>query len=210
MRTGRPVLYGKFLSPYVRRVAVTLNLFEMPFEHKNISAIGDETEREAVNPVGRVPALCLVSGETLVDSAAILDHLDEIAGPERALIPPTGVERRKALQHLAIATGAIDRAMTANAERRRETPDADRLRRLLRQCQQGFAALEPSFSDQNISSLQQTHITAAVGFRFVNHIFPGTLTSDEFPSLSHLSLNCESHACFSAAPLDQVGRLNSG
>ena len=42
------------------------------------------------------------SGETLIDSGAIIDHLDEQAGPARALIPPHGAERRRI--HQAMAT----------------------------------------------------------------------------------------------------------
>ncbi|MFO1035112.1 MAG: hypothetical protein U1E15_14010 [Hyphomicrobiales bacterium] len=44
----------------------------------------------------RVPALILADGETLVDSTVIIDHLDEMAGPARALTTRHGPERRKA------------------------------------------------------------------------------------------------------------------
>jgi len=119
--------------------------------------IDDEEERERINPVGRVPALILSDDETLVDSFAILDHLDEQAG-SKALVPKSGLARRQALQHISIATGAIDRAMTANAERRRTPPDDERLKRLLRQCTRGpnlFALAEraeslPAFSASRI------------------------------------------------------------
>lgn len=206
MTSGMPVLYGMFLSPYVRRVAVSLNVFGIPFEHRAISAVGDEREREGVNPVGRVPALQLPSGEVLVDSAAILDHLDEVAGPERALIPSSGVGRRRALQQLAIATGAIDRAMTANAERRREIPDPARIDRLLRQCQQGFEALERELGGRDQfddSGLRQPDITAAVGFSFVNHIFPGTLSGSALPGLWSATRRSEALVEFQAAQFDR-------
>ena len=39
------------------------------------------------DPLGRVPALVLADGESLIDSAAILDFLDDLVGPERALLP---------------------------------------------------------------------------------------------------------------------------
>ncbi len=106
MTNNTPLLYGKFLSPYVRRVGVSLNILGIAFERSIISAIDDESKREAVNPVGRVPALRLESGEILVDSAAILDHYDELVGPNLALIPTAGNSRRTALQLLAVATGA--------------------------------------------------------------------------------------------------------
>ena len=44
----------------------------------------------AINPLGRIPSLVLDDGEVLIDSAAILDWLDQTVGPERALLPPPG------------------------------------------------------------------------------------------------------------------------
>lgn len=204
MTEARPVLYGKFLSPYVRRVAVSLNVLGIVFEHSIMSAITDQAEREAVNPVGRVPALRLTSGEILIDSAAILDYLDELVGPDRALIPTEGPSRRVALRRLAIATGAIDRSMTANGERRRAAPESDRIKRLLRQCRQGFRALEEELNGRTFFDgevLGQVDITTAIGYRFVNHIFPGTLSPDQMPGIADLSDRCEAMAIFKDADL---------
>ena len=102
MTGNKPLLYGKYLSPYVRRVGVSLHVLGISFERSIISAIDDEGKREAVNPVGRVPALQLETGEILVDSAAILDHYDEMVGPKLALVPAKGDGRRAALQLLAM------------------------------------------------------------------------------------------------------------
>jgi len=202
-----PVLLGRFLSPYVRRIGVTLHHFDMPFERRIISAIDDERERERANPVGRVPAFVLISSETLIDSAAILDHLDELAGPDRALIPPKGEPRRRALRQIAIATGTIDRAMAANAERRRPSPqrNPDRQDRLLRQARQGLDALEHDLAGRTWfgdAGLNQVDITAAVGFTFINHIFPEMLPPAALPSLEAHSDQCEALPAFQAAAID--------
>jgi glutathione S-transferase len=53
----------------------------------------------------------LESGEALVESGAILDHLDEAYGRDRALIAPSGPARRAALQRMALATGTADKAV---------------------------------------------------------------------------------------------------
>lgn len=202
-----PVLLGRFLSPYVRRVGVTLNHFGMAFERSIISAIGDEQARERANPVGRVPALILASGETLIDSAAILDYLDEFAGSERVLVPPKGEPRRRALRQIALATGAIDRAMAANAERRRpgRQHDPERQARLIRQAKQGFEVLERDLDGRfwfDGAGLGQADITTAIGFTFVNHIFPQTLEAATLPSLATLTECCEVLPAFENAPLD--------
>jgi glutathione S-transferase len=201
MLAERPVLFGRYLSPYVRRVAVTLNLYGIEFDQRIISAIGDEAERETINPVGRVPAFKLSSGEVLIDSAAILDHLDELAGEEKSLTPLAGVARRNALRRLAIATGAIDRAMTANAERRRpETQqDAARLKRLIRQARSGFEELDRDLGVKEFfdgERMGQADITSAIGFAFVNHIFPGSLPENALPNLARQSAASELSAPF--------------
>ena len=94
------MLIGMFDSPFVRPVAISLDLFGMPFEHANWS-VGKDFERiRKHNPLGRVPALVLDDGEALVESSAILDYLDERAGPERALLPPSGNGPARGVAHL--------------------------------------------------------------------------------------------------------------
>ena len=200
------ILYGKCLSPYVRRVAVSLNFLNLAYERVVISAIQDEQVREKLNPVGRVPALKLSEDDVLIDSHAILDYVDEHAGDLARLLPRAGLARKTALRRLALATGAIDRAMTANAERRRPDFDAQRLTRLIRQCKQGFGYLENELGNRELfdtdRGLQQVDITTVVGFSFINHIFPGTLRDSEFPGLNNLAIQCEERDCFKSAEID--------
>src|ERR1700682_4230218 len=55
-----------------------------------------------LQPMGKVPALVLDNGEVLIDSAGIIDVLHEMAGPNKALIPPSGAARLRALQLIGI------------------------------------------------------------------------------------------------------------
>jgi glutathione S-transferase len=105
-------LIGQFDSPFVRRIGIALTLYGMKFEHKPWSVFGDWQKFASHNPLRRVPTLVLQGGEALIDSAAILDHLDEVAGPERALIAPSGTARRAALRRIALVTGAADKAVS--------------------------------------------------------------------------------------------------
>ena len=72
---------------------------------------------QKINPLIRVPSLILETGETLIDSAAIIDHLDEMAGPARALTPAHGPERRKVLQAVVLALGTTEKAVALFFER---------------------------------------------------------------------------------------------
>ncbi len=61
------------------------------------------------NPLGRIPALVLDSGETLIDSSAIIDHLDEVYGHDRPLTPRGGADRRAVLKVAAMMMGACEK-----------------------------------------------------------------------------------------------------
>lgn len=105
-------LIGQFDSPFVRRVGLALTRYGMAFEHLPYGSFGDSDHFVAHNPLRRVPTLVLASGEALIDSTAILDHLDETHGRDRALIALSGPERRAALRRCAIATGIADKAVS--------------------------------------------------------------------------------------------------
>ena len=106
------ILIGMFDSPFVRRVAVSMNLLGMAFEHRNWSVGKDFELIRQFNPLGRVPTLVQPDGEALIESTAILDLLDEYAGPDRALLPRSGKARREALRIMAVATGAAEKGVT--------------------------------------------------------------------------------------------------
>jgi glutathione S-transferase len=117
------LLIGVNRSPYTRRVAITLHAYGMAFEQKALSGFDNRDEVRGSNPLGRIPALVLESGEVLADSAAIIDHLDEVHGRDRALTPPHGAERRAVLQVAALMMGACDKLLAAAYERNRKPPE---------------------------------------------------------------------------------------
>lgn len=114
---GDTILIGMYDSPFVRRVAISLDLLGMPFEHRDWSVGRDFDRIRAYSPLGRVPVLVPADGEPLTESAMILEHLDDLVGPERALMPPPGPDRRAALRLLAFATGAAEKAIQIVGER---------------------------------------------------------------------------------------------
>jgi glutathione S-transferase len=103
------ILIGRFLSPYVRRVAITLHLYGLAFEHRPWATVADADAIRRFNPVGRVPVLVLDDGEVLIDSSVILDHLDTLVPPERALVPRAGAERRRVTGALGLAIAVAEK-----------------------------------------------------------------------------------------------------
>lgn len=106
------ILIGQYDSPFVRRVALAMRFYGMPFEHRPWSTFSDGGKIAIYNPLMRVPTLVLDDGEVLIESNAILDHLDETVGPSRALIPDCGHARREVLNVCALATGLGDKAVS--------------------------------------------------------------------------------------------------
>ena len=106
------ILIGQYDSPFVRRVGVALTLYGMAFEHRPLSVWADAEALSQLNPLRRVPTLVLDGGETLIESGAILDALDEIVGPARAMLPRSGPERRRALHICALGSGLADKAVS--------------------------------------------------------------------------------------------------
>jgi glutathione S-transferase len=115
------LLIGVNRSPYTRRVAITLAAYGVAYEQRCVSGFGDRDEVRGHNPLGRIPALVLDDGETLIDSGAIVDHLDERYGGEVPTVPRSGAERRAVLKVAAILMGACDKGLQA-AYHRNHTP----------------------------------------------------------------------------------------
>lgn len=201
------LLVGRYLSPFVRRVAVTLRHFQIPYRRHVLSTLTDMAEIERYSPIGRVPVLVLASGETLIDSAAILDYLDQRAGPERALMPASGLQRQRSMSLLMTAVGAIERAMTANGEQRRPADKQvpERLDRLRHFTRQGFVSLDRELGGRAWfvgDRMLQPDITAAVGLSFVRRVHPGLIGDGDLPALAQLTERCEALPAFQAAWID--------
>ena len=111
------ILIGMYDSSYTRRVAIAMALYGMAFEHRAWSVGKDFDLIRQYNPLGRAPTLVLDDGEVLTESAMMLDFLDDAVGPQRALMPATGRARRDAQRLIALATGAIDKAVLIVLER---------------------------------------------------------------------------------------------
>ena len=117
------LLIGVNRSPYTRRVAITLKLYGVPFEQRDLSGFGNRADVRAANPLGRIPALVLDDGETLIDSAAIIDHLDQAYGGDHPLTPASGADRRAVLRIAALMMGACDKGLHAAYERNHHPPE---------------------------------------------------------------------------------------
>jgi glutathione S-transferase len=91
----RPVqIIGSYLSPYVRKVLVVLDLKGIPYEIDPIVPFLGDDRFSALSPIRRIPVL-IDDQVTLSDSTVICEYLEE-RHPEPALYPRDVVERARA------------------------------------------------------------------------------------------------------------------
>ena len=200
------LLVGRDLSPFVRRCAVTLQLYGVAFERAEYSTATQLEEIRQHNRLGRVPVLALDSGETLIDSTAILDHLDELAG-ERRLTPAAGEERRAALRTIFLALGTAEKTVLSSYERNPAMRDAEHisqrwLDRLFGQAAGGLAALEEELGDREWfvgGRMTQADITAAIVYDFVRFMAPKLLEQQPCARLDALCSRLSQQEAFKAS-----------
>ena len=78
-------LIGMLDSPFVRRVAISMRLLGLPFEHAAISVFRGFDAFQQINPVVKAPTLVCDDGSVLMDSTLMLIYAEALAG--RSLMP---------------------------------------------------------------------------------------------------------------------------
>src|SRR5450631_5303 len=202
------ILIGMFDSPFVRRVAVTMNLLAIPFEHRNWSVGKDFDRIREFNPLGRVPTLVLDGGEALIESAAILDYVDDFVGPARALLPPSGRDRRQALRAMSIAVGAAEKGVLQiyetvfRPEEKRHEPWVDRCRVQMHGALAELERMAAGRGDRWLvgERMTQADITTSCVFTFLCDAL-GAGVAGAYPGLAGLAERCEKLPAFCSARL---------
>lgn len=199
------LLIGMFDSPFVRRVAITMKLMGQPFEHANWSIGRDFDRIREYNPLGRVPTLVTDEGETLMESAAILDYLDERAGPDKALLPRSGAERRQALNLMAMATGAAEKGVLQVYERVFRPEDKRHepwLKRCRTQMSGSLSSIDRYLGERGVSQwlvgrrMTQADITVVCVYTFLHDALKIASDPVVYQSLGTLAARCESLPVF--------------
>ncbi len=200
-------LIGNYLSPYTRRVAISLNELGLPFDLDHVMVF-DEPERvKPHNPVTRVPTLVLDDGSVLFESYAILDAIDQMVGADKALIPLSGPDRRKVMQLTALANACAEKAQWAFYEPRFRPPEMvnqDWVEHNERQVIDGFAHCEGLVGDDWVAGtdrLTQADITLAVAFTFADKVRPNLSLPSKYPGVAAFTGQMEQRKSFKAAPL---------
>jgi glutathione S-transferase len=105
------VLRSSPASPFGRKVKLSASILGLSERIQIVDAdtLNPEDSIRQQNPLGKIPALILESGEVLYDSRVIVDYLDHLAGGGQII--PGGEERFTALRDQALADGIADAAL---------------------------------------------------------------------------------------------------
>lgn len=207
--TAQHQLLGLYDSPFVRRVAVTMAHYGIPFEHLSLSVFRHMDAMRPLNPLFKVPMLTLPDGEKLYESAYILDYLDELAEARgiEPLTPCSGPTRRRIQQLMALAMVATEKAVTIEYERKRlpELAWPDWTSRLRGQMRQALAMLNAQLSGDWFvgNRLSQADISTVAGIGFIRFVLPHEWPTGEYPALERLVERLEASPAFKAVPIDE-------
>lgn len=109
-------LRSSLTSPFVRKVRIAADLLGLS---DRIALVAADTMDPAdalrqVNPLGRVPALELDDGATIVDSRVICDYLNALAGG--SLLPADAQARARAHSDVCLADGICEASVLIRYE----------------------------------------------------------------------------------------------
>jgi glutathione S-transferase len=196
------ILIGQYDSSFVRRVAIALRLYGLPFEHRPWSSFGDADKIAPYNPLRRVPTLVLDGGEALIESTAILDYLDELVGSDKALIAADGPERRHALKVCALAMGLGDKAVSLLYERVLRK-DASKL--WVERCEAQISGVLEVLEKERAAiatpywfgtRIGHADIAVACVVRFTGEAHPALFSGARYPALAAHAARCEALPAF--------------
>ncbi|WP_077035215.1 glutathione S-transferase family protein [Pelomonas sp. KK5] len=196
-------LLGMLDSPYVRRVAVALQLMGVPFEHRSLSVFRGYAQFREINPVVKAPTLLLDDGTVLMDSTLILQYAAALA--PRSLLPTEPAALAHELRLSGLVLAACEKAVQIVYEHGVRPPEKVHqpwMDRVHEQLRAALGALEDELTRRPLDSaaLTQAGLCIAVVWTFIQDLVPGSAPAAEFPVIGAFTAACEARPEFRAAP----------
>jgi glutathione S-transferase len=199
------ILYGRYFSPFVRRVGAWMLLQERAFEHVSLPPRGAGSEPLAeINPLLRIPALRLDDGTVLIETSAIIDWLEESAPLDRRLLPASGENRKRELQVVALANALAEKTVALGGEslrRPKELHWPDEIARIHGQIATALESLEAKAPETGFSGPgggpDGATVAVVTAYDFAAKLFPDGV-ADRFPRLASLSARANALPAFAS------------
>lgn len=199
-------LIGMLDSPYVRRVAISLQLLGIDFDHQSLSVFRGYAEFQRINPVVKAPTLVCDGGCVIMDSTLILQYAEALARP-RTLLPANVQGLQHELHLIGLALAATEKSVQIVYERNlrpSEKLHEPWLNRISEQVLAAYTELESALAATPLectsASLSQAGVTIGVAWHFTQQMIPETVPAASFPLLATYSQALEALPEFRAAP----------
>ena len=199
-------LIGMLDSPYVRRVAVSLQFLGLRFEHQSLSVFRTLTQFQQINPVVKAPTFICDDGTVLMDSTLILQYAEAVASP-RSLMPAEQGELAQALRVIGLALAACEKSVQIVYERQLRPPEKLHqpwISRVTAQVLAAYGALEEEIVRLPRAVTRadgtQAGICTAVAWQFTREAISDLVPATRYPALAAFSAEAEALPEFRAAP----------
>lgn len=196
-------LIGMLDSPYVRRVAVTLQLMGVRFEHQSLSVFSTFDQFRQINPVVKAPTFLADDGTVLMDSTLIVQYAEALAMPSSRLTPSMPAELLRSLRVLGLALAACDKGVQLVYEGMvRPTAHQPWAERVTVQLLAAFDALEAELRAHplSVAALDHAGVMTAVTWHFMQQMLPQVVDASRYPLQAEFSRQAEALPAFRAAP----------
>jgi glutathione S-transferase len=200
-------LIGMLDSPYVRRVAISLQMLGLRFEHQSLSVFRTFDEFRQINAVVKAPTLLADDGTVLMDSTLILQYAEAVAMPAAQRTPTMPTELLRSQHLLGLALAACDKAVQIVYEGMVRPVEKVHQPWLTRVTSQMLAALDALEAEQKRSPLDASGaamppagVMIAVTWHFIQQMLPEVADAANYPALAAYSRLAEALPEFAAAP----------
>jgi glutathione S-transferase len=198
-------LIGMLDSPYVRRVAISLEILGVPFTHEPVSVFSTFERFQRINPVVKAPSLVCDNGDVLMDSSLILQYVERTKTAGRSLWSPDADAFQHEMRVVGLALAACEKSVQIVYERNLRPKSAQHepwMDRVRGQMLAAYAALEVALQSQDDTGAvpSQASITAAVVWQFTQSMLATLVPVVDYPSIDALSERMEATPQFRRYP----------
>jgi len=183
-------LIGMLDSPYVRRVAISLSLLDLGYEHEPLSVFRDFDAFGSINPVVKAPTLVTRDGAVLMDSTLILEFAERIAPDGSSLQPKDEATFVRSQGIIGLALAACEKTVQIVYERNLRPAEKQHepwVARVTGQLMAAYRQLEHLMISNGAwlcgERPMQADVTTAVAWSFTQSVLPELIAVEAYPGL---------------------------
>lgn len=197
-------LIGMMDSPYVRRTAISLDLYGIGFESLPLSVFRDFEAFARLNPAVKAPTLLTDDGLCLMDSTLILQYFETQAAAEKKLLPSLPGALAEDLQRLGIILIAAEKTVQYVYEHRLRPAEKQHqpwVERVTGQLVSACHRWESQITGQALTDTpDQVAVSGTVVWSFIQQMIPQVVAKSEFPRLQAMAEHYEAQPVFLRYP----------